>query len=57
MYAPNFAAPQSINDAVRMLGADGAKPLSGGTDLVVQMRSFERTISIHTVTRWMDGFI
>ncbi len=39
MYAPNFAAPQSINDAVRMLGADGAKPLSGGTDLIVQMRS------------------
>lgn len=39
MYAPNFAAPQSIDDAVRMLGADGAKPLSGGTDLIVQMRS------------------
>lgn len=39
MYAPNFAAPQSINDAVRLLGADGAKPLSGGTDLIVQMQS------------------
>ena len=39
MYAPNFAAPQSIDDAVRMLGADGAKPLSGGTDLIVQIRS------------------
>jgi CO/xanthine dehydrogenase FAD-binding subunit len=39
MYAPNFAAPQSIDDAVRMLDADGAKPLSGGTDLIVQMRS------------------
>lgn len=39
MYAPNFAAPQSIEDAVRMLGAAGAKPLSGGTDLIVQMRA------------------
>ena len=39
MYAPTFAAPQSIDEAVRMLGADGAKPLSGGTDLIVQMKS------------------
>jgi len=39
MYAPTFAAPQSIDEAIRILGADGAKPLSGGTDLIVQMRS------------------
>ena len=39
MYAPTFAAPQSVDEAVRMLGADGAKPLSGGTDLIVQMKS------------------
>ncbi len=39
MYAPTFAAPQSVEEAVRMLGAEGAKPLSGGTDLMVQMKS------------------
>ena len=39
MYAPTFAAPQSVDEAVRLLGADGAKPLSGGTDLIVQMKS------------------
>ncbi len=39
MYAPTFAAPQSVDEAVRMLGADGAKPLSGGTDLIVQLKS------------------
>ena len=39
MYAPTFAAPQSVDEAVTLLGADGAKPLSGGTDLIVQMKS------------------
>jgi len=39
MYAPTYAAPQTVEEAVRMLGAEGAKSLSGGTDLIVQMKS------------------
>jgi len=37
----NFSAPTTVDEAVRALaGAQGlAKPLSGGTDLLVQMRS------------------
>ena len=39
MYAPTFAAPHTVDEAVRMLGATGARPLSGGTDLIVQLKS------------------
>lgn len=40
MPQPSFHAPESIAQAVALLAADpGARVLSGGTDLIVQMRS------------------
>jgi carbon-monoxide dehydrogenase medium subunit len=36
----DYAAPQSLNEAVALMAAHpGARPLAGGTDLLVQMRS------------------
>ena len=40
MPSPSFHAPSSLADAVAMLAADpGARVLSGGTDLIVQLQS------------------
>ncbi|PEQ11057.1 oxidoreductase [Novosphingobium sp. PC22D] len=40
MPSPSFHAPETREAAIALLAADpGARPLSGGTDLVVQMRS------------------
>jgi CO/xanthine dehydrogenase FAD-binding subunit len=36
----DYAAPQSLDEAVALMTAHpGARPLAGGTDLLVQMRS------------------
>ena len=36
----DYEAPQSLNQAVALMAAHpGARPLAGGTDLLVQMRS------------------
>jgi CO/xanthine dehydrogenase FAD-binding subunit len=33
-----YHAPETIDEAVRLLSAKGARPLAGGTDIVVQMK-------------------
>lgn len=38
MEAIKYARPDNIGDAVRCLGTAGARPLAGGTDLLVQLR-------------------
>lgn len=38
MEAIKYARPDNIGDAVRYLGTAGARPLAGGTDLLVQLR-------------------
>jgi aerobic carbon-monoxide dehydrogenase medium subunit len=38
MEAIEYARPNTIDDAVRRLGAAGARVLAGGTDLLVQLR-------------------
>ncbi len=44
MHAINYESPKTIADAVALLAAHGdkARPLSGGTDLVIQLRAGTR---------------
>lgn len=38
----DYAAPQSLAEALELLARPGARPLAGGTDLLVQMRAGQR---------------
>src|ERR1700691_294852 len=40
MKAFEYAAPTTIEDAVKLLGTPGAEALSGGTDLISRMKDY-----------------
>jgi CO/xanthine dehydrogenase FAD-binding subunit len=58
MASPAFHTPRSIDEAVALLGADpGARPLAGGTDLIVQMRSGRSSPAAIVDLKRIDGMM
>lgn len=46
MEAVEYVAPESVAEAVELLGTAGARPLAGGTDLVVQLKERRQRASV-----------
>lgn len=58
MTSPAFHAPQSVGEVVALLAADAsARPLAGGTDLIVQMRSGRSRPAAVIDLKRIDGMI
>src|SRR4051794_27186099 len=59
MPALNYAAPSTVEEAIGLLsGASGlAKVMSGGTDLLVQLRSGRTTPNLIVDTKKLPGII
>ena len=58
MPSPAFHAPQTVESAVALLAADpSARPLGGGTDLIVQMRSGRYTPGAVIDLKRIEGMI
>ena len=65
MTTAQFHSPASLADAIALLGEAGARPLGGGTDLIVQLRSgraaapaivdLKRIPELGGITRTADG--
>jgi CO/xanthine dehydrogenase FAD-binding subunit len=58
MPATAYHTPQSVADAVALLAGDsGARPLAGGTDLIVQMRSGRNAPSAIVDLKRISGMV
>jgi carbon-monoxide dehydrogenase medium subunit len=58
MTSPSFHSPASIDEAVALLAANpAARPLAGGTDLIVQMRSGRTRPAAVVDLKRIDGLI
>lgn len=63
----SYVAPSTVEDAVKALAAAGARPMSGGTDLLVQLRAgranpdvivdLKRIAGMIGVRQTADGFV
>ena len=51
MKAFEYAAPTTIDEAVKLLGAPGAAALSGGTDLISRMKDYVSLRNAWSISR------